>query len=232
MILQKSCHDMDIISWLIDKPCTWVSSFGSLKHFTPDNRPEGAPDNCMEGCPHSDSCPYYAPKIYLTGRTTWPVDVVTTDLTPEGITKALKEGPYGRCVYACDNNVVDRQVVSMEYEGGTTASFTMTAFNTDMTRALKIMGTKGQIKADMTKKEILLTRFGEKEQVIPLMEGKADQFGHGGGDFGIVNSFVRLINGEGDNLTSAKASLQSHLMCFAAEQSRLEHRAIDMRTFQ
>lgn len=225
MILQKSCHDLDIISWLIGKPCEWVSSFGSLRHFTLENKPEGAPDNCMKGCPHSEECVYYAPKIYLTGRTGWPVDVLTTDLTAEGITKALREGPYGRCVYECDNNVVDHQVVSMEYEGGATASFTMTAFTADMTRQLKIMGTQGQIMADMTKKEIRLHRFGEEEVSVPVPEAE-DGFGHGGGDFGIVKNFIGLVNGEGDNLTSAHASLQSHLMCFAAEQSRLEHRAI------
>ncbi|MDO4332494.1 MAG: Gfo/Idh/MocA family oxidoreductase [Eubacteriales bacterium] len=229
MILQKSCHDLDIISWLIDKPCTWVSSFGRLSHFTKENWPQGAPDNCMKGCPYSEECLYYAPKIYLTGKKTWPVDVITTDLTEEGIKKALQEGPYGRCVYACDNNVVDHQVVNLEYEGGATATFTMTAFGADITRQLKIMGTKGQIMGDLDKEQICLQRFGEKEpeQIVPE-RGIADQFGHGGGDYGIVKNFIGLVNGNGDNLTSAKASLQSHLMCFAAEQSRLEHRAIPM----
>ena len=214
---------MDIISWLIDKPCLWVSSFGSLRYFTPENKPEGAPANCMEGCPHSEACPYYAPKIYMTGNTNWPVDVLTTDLTPEGIQKALREGPYGRCVYQCDNNVVDRQVVNMEFEDGVTATFTMTAFTEDTTRQIKIMGTKGQIEANMAKREIHLRRFGKEDILITLKQDKA---GHGGGDFGIVKNFVNLVNGTGDNLTSARASLQSHLMCFAAEESRLEHRTI------
>lgn len=232
MILQKSCHDLDIISWLIGKSCEWVSSFGSLRHFKAENRPKDAPDNCMEGCPHSGGCPYYAPKIYLTGNTEWPVDVLTTDLTPEGIKRALKEGPYGRCVYACDNDVVDHQVVIMEYEGGVTASFTMTAFTTDRSRQLKIMGTKGQIIADMAVKEVSLHRFGEEEIKVPVGLSEADQFGHGGGDYGIVKNFIGLVNGEGDNLTSAAASLQSHLMCFAAEQSRLEHRAVYMKEME
>ncbi len=225
MILAKSCHDLDIISWLMEEKCEWISSFGSLLHFTKENRPEGAPDNCMEGCPHSEECPYYAPKVYLTGNTKWPVDVLTTDLTKEGIEKALREGPYGRCVYGCDNNVVDHQVVNMEFTGGATASFTMTGFTADFTRQIKIMGTKGQIMADLEKNEIRLHLFGEDERTVPVTAGE-DGFGHGGGDFGAVQNFVRLINGEGDNLTSAHASLQSHLMCFAAEKSRREHRSI------
>lgn len=228
MILQKSCHDLDIISWLIDRPCRWVSSFGSLRHFRPENAPAGAPDRCLQGCPHQESCPYYAPKIYLNGNTGWPVDVLTTDLTPEGIETALREGPYGRCVYHCDNDVVDRQVVQMEYEGGATASFTMTAFTQENTRQLKIMGTRGQITANMGKREILLHRFGEEPVKVPVQESTADEFGHGGGDYGIVKNFLGLLHGEGDNRTSARISLQSHMMCFAAERSRREHRMIPM----
>ena len=232
MILQKSCHDLDIISWLIGRPCRWISSFGSLQHFDAAHAPEGAPDNCMKGCPHSEDCPYYAPKIYLTGKKEWPVDVLTTDLTEAGIRKALKEGPYGRCVYHCDNDVVDHQVVNMEYEGGVTASFTMTAFTAQVNRELKIMGTEGQIVADMNANRIVLQRFGEEEKEIPFVEEGGDQFGHGGGDFGIVKNFLGLLDGTGDNRTSASVSLQSHLMCFAAEKSRLEHRTVSMEEME
>lgn len=223
MILAKSCHDLDIICWLMEERCEWISSFGSLIHFTKDHQPAGAPDRCLDGCPHAEECVYYAPKIYLTGSTEWPVDVITTDLTPEGITEALQKGPYGRCVYRCDNNVVDHQVVNMEFAGGGTASFTMTGFTADLTRQIKIMGTAGQITADLDKNEILLHRFGEKEAAVVPVPGVRDGFGHGGGDFGVVQNFIRLVNGEGDNLTSAYASLQSHRMCFAAEKSRKEH---------
>lgn len=228
MILQKSCHDLDIITWLIDRPCIRISSFGGLRHFTAEHAPEGAPERCLMGCPHSESCPFYAPKIYLNGTAAWPVDVLTTDLTPEGITRALQEGPYGRCVYHCDNNVVDHQVVNMEYEGGITASFTMTAFTSEITRQLKIMGTKGEITADMEKKIIRLHRFGEEACEIPVEEAAGDEFGHGGGDYGIMKNFISLLNGTGENRTSAEISLQSHLMCFAAERSRLEHRVVEL----
>lgn len=234
MILQKSCHDMDIILWLMGEDCLRLSSFGSLRHFCEANAPSDAPDNCMEGCPHSEECPYYAPKIYLNGNKEWPVDVVTTDLSEEGIRKALKEGPYGRCVYRCDNDVVDRQVVNMEFGHGKTAVFTMTAFTARGTRIINIMGTKGQITADMSRKEIILQRFGKEPEIIPLDgTGKDDGFGHGGGDFGIVNNFIHLIWGDlkGDNRTSASISLQSHLMCFAAEEARKKHCVVEMEEF-
>ena len=225
MILQKCCHDVDILLWLAGKSCKKVSSFGSLRHFTPENAPEGAPERCLDGCPHADSCLYYAPKLYLTGETGWPVDVLTTDLTPEGITKALREGPYGRCVYRCDNDVVDRQVVNMELEDGVVCNLIMSAFTANCCRQLKILGTLGQIQADMGSNEVWLHPFGGETRKV---EVAAADSGHGGGDYGLLRDFLTVIREGGESRTSAKASLQSHLVCFAAERSRAEGRVIEL----
>ena len=227
MLLQKSCHDMDIMLWLVGRDCLRVSSFGSLRHFTAENAPQGAPERCLDGCPHSGSCPYYAPGIYLTGNTGWPVDVLTTDLTPAGIEKALREGPYGRCVYRCDNDVVDRQVVNLEFDGGAVGSFVMTAFTADFSRQLKILGDRGQIQADMGTREIALHRFGEAARSVPLDLGR-EASGHGGGDYGLMRDFLSVLRGGGESRSSARASLQSHLICFAAERSRLERRVVEL----
>lgn len=228
MLLQKSCHDMDILLWLVGRDCKKISSFGSLRHFTAENAPAGAPARCLEGCPHAESCLYYAPKLYLTGNTGWPVDVLTTDLTPAGIEKALREGPYGRCVYHCDNDVVDRQVVNMEFEGGAVGSFVMTAFTADGSRQLKVMGTRGHIQADMGTKEVWLCPFGGEKRLVPLKEMSGAGSGHGGGDFGLMEDFLSVLRTGEESLSSARASLQSHLMCFAAERSRLEGRVVEL----
>lgn len=226
MILQKSCHDMDIILWLMGKDCRRVQSFGSLRHFTSENAPEGAPARCLDGCPHAESCPYYAPRLYMDmSRTGWPVDVITTDLSEDGRRKALREGPYGRCVYHCDNDVVDRQVVNLEFDGGAVATFTMTAFSADFSRQLKIFGTKGQIQADMGTREVVLHRFGEEKQVIPVDTAAS---GHGGGDDGIMRDFLQILREGGESKTSAAVSLQSHLICFAAERSRKEKIVVEI----
>ena len=227
MLLQKSCHDMDILLWLVGRDCQRVQSFGSLRHFTPENAPEGAPARCTDGCPHADTCPYYAPRLYMDmSRTGWPVDVITTDLSEAGRRRALEEGPYGRCVYHCDNDVVDRQVVNLEFEGGAVATFTMTAFSADFSRQLKIFGTTGQITADMGTGQIVLHRFGEEKKTIPL-DGTA-RSGHGGGDFGLLGDFLHILRHGGESRTSAKISLQSHLICFAAERSRKEHIVVEL----
>ena len=226
MILAKCCHDMDILLWLTGKRCKRVQSFGNLGHFRPENAPEGAPLRCLDGCPHAESCIYYAPKIYLTGNTGWPVDVLTTDLTPEGIEKALREGPYGRCVYHCDNDVVDRQIVNLELEDGVICSHVMTAFTANCCRQLKILGTLGQIQADMSTNEIRLWPFGGTERTVEVVQ--SDHSGHGGGDYGLLRDFIRVLRHGGESRSSAKASLQSHLICFAAERSRLENRVIEL----
>ena len=108
MILAKSCHDMDILLYLVGKDCTDLASYGSKGTFSAKNRPADAPDRCLDGCPHAESCPYYGPRIYLNGNVDWPVNILTTDCTPSGITKALQTGPYGRCVYACDNDMTEQ----------------------------------------------------------------------------------------------------------------------------
>ena len=228
MILQKSCHDMDIILWLVGKDCKRVHSFGSLRHFNSENAPADAPKRCLDGCPHAETCPYYAPRLYMNMELTgWPVDVITTDLSEAGRRKALEEGPYGRCVYHCDNDVVDRQVVNLEFEGGAVATFTMTAFSADFSRQLKIFGTEGQITADMGTREIVLHRFWEEKKVIPMMECP-EVSGHGGGDYGILRDFLHVLREGGESRTSANVSLQSHLICFAAEKSRKEHIVVEL----
>ena len=228
MILQKSCHDMDIILWLMGANCKRVQSFGSLKHFTPENAPAGAAKRCLDGCPHVDTCPYSAPKLYMDmERTGWPVDVITTDMSEAGRRKALEEGSYGRCVYYCDNDVVDRQVVNLEFENGSVATFTMTAFSADFFRELKIFGTEGQIRANMGTREIILQRFGEEPQTIPVDMG-LEASGHGGGDYGILADFLRVLREGGESRTSAEVSLQSHLICFAAERSRKENIVVEL----
>ncbi|AZN43150.1 Gfo/Idh/MocA family protein [Paenibacillus albus] len=234
MILAKSCHDMDILQWIIDEECTQVSSFGSLAHFRKESAPEGAPMRCLDGCPVQDTCPYYAPRIYLE-RDDWVGkvlrSVVSNDTSDEGVISSLKTGPYGRCVYHCDNDVVDHQVVNLEFASGVTVAFTMCAFTFEGGRSVKLMGTQGQIRADMEKNVIEVTNFSTRETETILLD--TDAAGHGGGDTNIMRDFVRQVRSDGmeKGLTSAKASVQSHLIAFAAEKSRLEGRIIKMQEY-
>ncbi|MGZ9583104.1 Gfo/Idh/MocA family protein [Paenibacillus marinisediminis] len=232
MILAKSSHDMDILHWLVGSDCIHISSFGSLSHYKAEYAPEGAPLRCLDGCPVSDTCVYYAPNYYLTGGEDWMLQALSDDQSYEARKKALEEGPYGRCVYHCDNNVVDHQVVNMEFANEVTVAFTMSAFTKHCSRTLKLMGTMGEIRGDIDKNEIEIRRFDQEQYEIikPLLE---DAYGHGGGDMRLVADFVQLVRkgGSGKGLTSAEASVQSHLMAFAAEQARLSHEVIHLPSY-
>jgi len=216
-ILAKSCHDMDILYWLVESNAKTISSFGNLVHFKPENSPKNSPERCIYGCPVEDDCPYDAKKIYLTDYTGWPVSVISLDMSLSSRIKALQDGPYGRCVYRCDNNVADHQIVNILFENGVFASFTMTAFTSRITRIIYIYGTHGEIFGDLEKGLIKIFKFGGEEITMNV---KASG-GHSGGDEGVMKEFLKVLKGEKkEPLTSIEASVESHIMALAAEESR------------
>ena len=219
IILVKSCHDMDLIYWLLEKKCIHISSYASLEHFTLKNKPDGASNRCLT-CSVEANCPYSARKIYLTKNTNWMISMISTDLSYKSRYKALKEGPYGRCVYNCDNNVPEVQTVMMEFEDNIEVNFALTAFSNEISRTSKIFGTKGEIRADLEHDRIEVYKFANNAEriMVNYLNGY-----HSGGDTGLMNHFVKLLKGEideGNDLTTIEASLESHIMAFSAEIAR------------
>lgn len=231
MLLAKSCHDMDWMRHIVDRHCTRVTSFGSLRHFKASEQPEGASDRCWTCPDHVESnCPYSAKRIYHTqfhrDRTAdYLNDVITDGVgTLEAVEKSLREGPYGRCVYACDNDVVDHQTVMLEYEGPITAAFTMTAFTPAIHRQTRIFGTRGSVETDFVKIKVF-DFLTEKETIhdTSIAEDSATAAsGHGGGDYYIMKAFVKAAaTGDTSDLHSGPdATLESHRIVFAAEAAR------------
>lgn len=170
MLLAKSCHDLDVLQWLLDKPCKKIQSFGSLTHFTSENAPDGAPARCADGgCPVLDTCSYNCMKLYYDDKNNnWFRGTSTKNIakgeiaTDEEVLQALKTTDYGLCVYHANNDVVDHQVVNMEFEGGITVSFTMNCFNKGG-RYIRIFGTKGELMADMKESAITFCSFADKQ---------------------------------------------------------------------
>ena len=242
MILAKCCHDVDILLWLMGKKCVSVSSFGSLKHFKLENAPEGSADRCCN-CPDEikADCPYEVEKFYIDGPIGlkngfygWPRKVVNgINPTIENVTESLRTGPYGRCVYRCDNDVVDNQVVNMLLEDNITINFTMTAFSGKPDRSIKIRGTHGEIIGHWGGDTIEVIIFG-KDRVVyhpqksVTAEGTGDTGGHGGGDGGLINDALELfINGNASkSVTFIDKSIESHFVALAAEESRVNGGAL------
>jgi predicted dehydrogenase len=232
MLLAKSCHDLDWLVHLTGRRVTRVSSFGGLQHFRPEHRPAGAADRCLD-CAAEPGCAYSAKRIYLplAGRAEWPLSVLTDDVSEEGVLAALRTGPYGRCVYACDNDVVDHQVVNMEFEGGGTASFTMTGFTPALHRQTRIFGTRGSVDGDGDRLTVHDFVTGRSETVETRPEGDATAGGgHGGGDQGLVEAFLTAVatRDPAPILSSPAESLHSHVVAWAAERSRLHGETVSL----
>ena len=226
MILAKSCHDLDLIQHFAAAKCTTVSSVGDLAFFKPECAPEGAEARCTQ-CKYVNKCPYSAKRIYIDRwhEAGCPTNIVPYNViapppaTEEGLMAAIENGPYGRCVFHCDNNVVDHQMVQMSFENGVKATFTMMAFSSDDGRKASFFGTHGEIKLD--EKNLILRRFGEEEEIIPLSSLVSPCCTHGGGDVSILRALYDMLEGKKCESTSLEESMESHFIGIAAEESRL-----------
>jgi predicted dehydrogenase len=226
VLLAKCCHDLDLLNWFAGSRCAKTASFGRLSYFNKAHQPKGAADRCTD-CPAEieSSCPYSAIKIYLRDRHdrlhAWPVSMLTLDATPAGVARALREGPYGRCAFACDNDVCDHQVVDLEFESGMTASFVTTAFAIG-SRDYFFMGDKGTLRLnDNGLEHFDFLTFKSKKVEVNVGDGTTAS-GHGGGDDGVVTAFLDAVR-KGDPAavkTGPAVSLESHLIVFAAERAR------------
>lgn len=239
MLLQKCCHDLDILQWLLGKECKRIQSFGSRNHFRIENAPEGAPERCTDGCPHADKCYYNAIRLYYDAKTNaWFRDACAQKPNPtdEEVWHALETTQYGKCVYKCDNDVVDHQTVNMEFEDGTTVAMTMSAF-TRGGRKTHIMGTKGELFCNMDAPadkafeffsfDARATRYLDSEIATV---GDSITGGHGGGDTGIINALYSYLAGElkAEDVSEIGISCRNHMLAFAAEDSRLSGTVISL----
>lgn len=244
MIMQKCCHDLDLLQYYADSKCKTVYSVGDLSFFKKENQPEGAASHCKD-CKYIHDCVYSAERLYIEKRKKdfdwafgkpdvddnarqqgWPFNVVdlTRPITEESMRAAYENNQYGRCVFDCDNNVVDNQTVVMQFENGIKANLTMTAFTALPGRKMTFHGTLGEIEMDEENNYIRLSRYGKGTQMFSIKEilkdAMNDTFGHGGGDLMLVHDFYKALAGDDALGTTLDKSIESHLMALAAEKSR------------
>jgi len=263
LILAKSCHDLDILHWLVGSRFRSVSAFGSRVFFRPESAPEGAPERCTDGCPVAGSCLWYAPRLYrdgcplihsmayagssvvrLVGRVLqrvmrgrfyrWPATVVSDDSSAAAVMNALRTGPYGRCVFRCDNDQPDQLSLSLEFENGVTASMSIHGFSYLDGRWFRIDGSEGTLQGRFTfaGHELRLHRHGGGSRLLHR-EG-LDPGGHSHADAALMESIFAPARGEerAGPRSSGAASLESHLAAFAAERSRTEGRVVSLDDFR
>lgn len=226
MILAKCCHDLDIAVYLAESKCAQVMSQGQLNFFKKENAPEGATEYCLGGCKAKETCPYDCEKLYVKGLKHLPKSAIKymwpqSRLMPDGIVtvpklyEAMKTTDFGKCVFLSDNNVVDYQTTTMLFENGINSTLTMTAFSGPCYRETRIRGSLGELICDMGKSKIMLELFGRKKKRIRLHQVLD---AHGGGDKRLIEYLAE------DKLkTDISTSIESHLIAFAAEESRLNN---------
>lgn len=252
MILAKCCHDLDILLWIMGQSVTKLTSYGSLYHFRPQFAPANAPLRCQgddgQVCPVAATCIHYAPRIY-DAESANPAGPVPSEYSfspggfmlnaldggnsPQSRWEKLKTSPYGRCVYRCGNDVVDRQVIAMEFANGVPCTFTMHGHSDRENRTMRWDGTKATLYAEFGYDQAQHIRICEhggmyndvKEEIIVPPPATS---GHGGGDHGLVRDFLAAVQGRPSHRqTTARASLESHLLAFAAETSRKAGQSVD-----
>jgi predicted dehydrogenase len=235
IILAKSCHDLDILRWMIGKNSRQIVAMGDLKWFRSANAPKGSTMRCMDGCAAESSCPYSAMKIYYRNRTwTYVFDLPEEkDKQGEKILDYLRNSNYGRCVYHMENDQPDHYITNIRFDNNITVNFSMEAHTSYGGRRTRVMGSMGDIVGDMN--EMILTDFKTEKSVklIPSEEDVEDykNSGHGGGDWFLMRDFVRAVTTQNPGcLTSTiDQSIESHIMGFAAERSRLSGKIMDIR---
>lgn len=223
MILSKACHDLDLLVWLTGRKCMDVSSYGSLKWFSETNAPQGSTERCIEGCAVEKECPYSALNLYFRQKR-WlrHFDIPEGENPEPYILRELKEGPYGRCVYRCDNDVVDHQVVSMLMEGQVTVNFSMEGFTKKGERRTHIMCSNGEIYGDEKTLTVKYFHPAYPDETYDFSAYSGECNFHGGADWSIVADFIKAVREHDASClrTNIETSLESHRMAFEIERKR------------
>lgn len=241
MLLAKCCHDLDIMMWMMSetKPKK-ISSFGGKFQFKPENAPAGAGTICMKDCPLVDTCVYSTKRLYIDHPDRWAFYVwdalegIKNPTIEDKINLMKSDSPYARCIYKCDNDVVDHQSVMVEFESGATGTHNMVGGSSEPRRDIHIIGTKGEIFGNFEDSKFTVLKINPspdahneecdvEEHDLKVTGDMVGAYGgHGGGDERLAADFVKFIRGEEHSLacTSIFDSVAGHLSVYLADQSR------------
>ena len=235
IILAKSCHDLDVLKWMLGKESKKIQAFGSLKWFTRENAPVGSKDRCTDGCKVEFQCPYSALKIYHRDRERTYVFDLPKEKNKQSaaILQYLKTTDYGRCVYKMDNDQCDHYTTNILFDDGVTATFNMEAFTPFGGRRTRVMGSMGYLEGDMSHFKAYDFRTNKSKtwhtRASDVSHYKNE--GHGGGDWRMVSDWIQAVAQHNPNLLTSTidASIESHIMCFMAEESRLTNKVMEIK---
>ncbi len=240
MIMAKCCHDLDLLQYYANSKCDTIFSVGNLSYFNSENKPSDASERCIS-CKYINSCPYSAENIYVKRwkekgmpKDGWPFNIVCNKvpLTEHDIRNSYSQNQYGKCVFACDNDVVDNQTTTILFKNGVKANLIMTGFTSDIGRVMCFYGTTGNIKFDEANDLLSIETFGQPKKTLKISELVDDKtvnsYGHGGGDYVMLKDLYEMVTSGTECGTSLENSIESHLMALAAEESRKSGKVIKL----
>lgn len=243
VLLAKCCHDMDLICWLngASRPAQ-VSCFGHRRQFIKENKPEGATEYCFD-CALERECPYSALRMHYDHDVmpflTWDsMNKPYNQIKKSEKEEFLRKDIYGKCVYDCGGDIMDRQNLLVDFADGSVATFTLSCGTCRPDRYIHIVGTKGEVEGKLEENKFIYRTYNResvsfREEIIditPQVVNKAKYGGHSGGDYGIMYDLVRYLNGErtSASITLLDDSIASHLLVYAAEESRKTERFVKL----
>ncbi|MFN6017169.1 MAG: Gfo/Idh/MocA family protein [Verrucomicrobiota bacterium] len=226
LLLHKCIHDIDFVAWLVNEPCSRVSSFGSLGYFKPSQAPKGSGKRCLDDCLILNTCPYSALRLYVDGDLTDRIQDLGDTYTREDRLEVVRRGPFGACVWQADNDVVDHQIVSMEFASGTTATCTMTGYSATHGRRTRLQGSEGELLFDEALGSVTIRKFSNpKPEIIRIQPTDS----YHPEDREIVANWLSAIHDSSNGvIVNAQEATKTHAIVFAAERSRIEKRTIEM----
>jgi len=237
MLMAKCCHDLDLLVWMKSGVAPRrVSSMGGLSYFRRERAPVGSGTRCLVDCPIEPECDYSAAKHYLDHPQRWafyvwqPIEHLENPTMDDRRASLMGDSPYGRCVWRCDNEVVDHQSILVQFADGATATHNMVGGATHGSRSIHLLGTHGEIQGVFEESRFVVRHIDPRpgheyaEEVVDLRLG-GDMHGafggHGGGDLRLVGDFLRVVRGEEPSLstTSLEDSIYGHLLGFRADRA-------------
>ncbi|HOX37866.1 MAG TPA: Gfo/Idh/MocA family oxidoreductase [Candidatus Brocadiia bacterium] len=247
MLMAKCCHDLDLVVWMKSGVAPRaVASFGCNMQFRPEKAPDGAGTRCLVDCRIEKECPYSAMKIYIDHPERWSFYVwsglehIPNPTLEQKVESLRTDNPHGRCMWRCDNEVVDHQSVAIEFEDGSTATHNMVGGSARPSRSIHLIGSKGEIQGVFEDNRFVIRHIDARpgreysEQVVDLTKG-GDMHGafggHGGGDLRLVGDFVRFVRGAEPSIacTSVEDSVNGHLIGFSADRAMEEKRLVELK---
>ena len=224
IMLTNSCQDIDMMINLSKGKCQKVSCFSDLRIFNWENFNTKMSENCFR-CSEEESCPFSAKKIYLQ-EDKFINNSVHINPTKDNLEAILKQGPYGKCVFYCDNDVCDNLTSIFKFDNKVTSNFNINAFTKESDKKIRLFYKEGEVEASFKQKEIKIKSFlNTDEKIIKIDQENTDEK--------LFLDFIDRVKNKNYKscISDVGSVIESHVATFAAEFANVSETVVDVKSF-